>query len=105
MNQYFAFGAWGDASLHREDLARQGYEQALERRTDRPDPAEVLIIGDTPRDVACARAIGATCLAVGTGFADQADLKAAAPEFYLPDLSPLDQVLDIFHHGSATVLK
>jgi phosphoglycolate phosphatase-like HAD superfamily hydrolase len=30
-------------------------------------PDEILVIGDTPSDVACAQSIGATSLAVATG--------------------------------------
>jgi len=37
---------------------------------------ETWIIGDTPKDIACARAIGARCLAVATGSFDAVQLEA-----------------------------
>ena len=51
------------------------------------DDHEILIIGDTPRDVACAQAIGAKCLAVATGTFDQDALRACKPTWVVPDLT------------------
>jgi phosphoglycolate phosphatase-like HAD superfamily hydrolase len=45
---------------------------------DRPYPRErTIVIGDTPRDVACARADGVRCLAVATGPFGEDDLREA----------------------------
>lgn len=41
------------------------------------EPAPVVVVGDTPRDIACARAGGAHCIAVTTGSYDAAELAAA----------------------------
>ena len=55
---------------------------------------EVLVIGDTPRDIACAQAIGAKCLAVATGTFDAESLRALKPTWTVADLTqvPLDQL-------------
>jgi phosphoglycolate phosphatase-like HAD superfamily hydrolase len=47
----------------------------------------VVVIGDTPADVACARAGGAVAVAVETGFATRGELTAARPDLLLPDLA------------------
>ncbi|MES2638225.1 MAG: haloacid dehalogenase-like hydrolase [Myxococcota bacterium] len=47
----------------------------------------VIVIGDTPADVACARAGGAVAVAVETGFATTEELAASRPDLLLPDLA------------------
>jgi len=47
----------------------------------------VVVIGDTPRDVAAARAIGAECLGVGTGGTPPDDLRAAGATWAFDDLT------------------
>jgi phosphoglycolate phosphatase len=63
----FRLGAYGDDHEDRNQIAvmaRERGQQFLERSLD---GSEILVIGDTPRDIECARAIGARCLAVATG--------------------------------------
>ncbi|MBA4027890.1 MAG: hypothetical protein C0475_01880 [Planctomyces sp.] len=67
----FVVNAWGDDSGSdpptRDDLPRAAMERYAQAR-GRPIPAEdVLIIGDTPHDVRCARVNGCRVLAVATG--------------------------------------
>ena len=47
----------------------------------------VWVIGDTPLDVSCARAIGARVVAVATGLHSREELEAAAPDLLFTDLS------------------
>ncbi len=46
-----------------------------------------MIIGDTPRDIGCARAFGATAIAVATGWHSVEDLTAHRPDHVFVDLS------------------
>ena len=55
-------------------------------------PQDVIVIGDTPADVACARAVGAVAVAVETGFCEPGELKAAQPDYLLRDLTEFDRV-------------
>ena len=43
-------------------------------------PQETLVIGDTPKDIACAHAMGARCLAVATGKFSAEQLRAAGAD-------------------------
>ncbi len=52
----------------------------------------MLVVGDTPRDVTCARAIGAKVLAVATGSYSQAELMQCEPNFVLENLTNMDKV-------------
>lgn len=54
---------------------------------------DTVIVGDTPRDVACAGAVGAATLGVTTGRFSHAQLVAAGAERVLPGLGVLDDVL------------
>src|SRR6266581_4053150 len=55
---------------------------------------DVVIVGDTPEDVACGRPIGARALAVATGFYDVAALRAAGAARVFATLVDTDAVLD-----------
>lgn len=77
-------GAFGDDAVDRNLLvpvarARAAAAGLRYRR--------VVVIGDTPADVACARAGGAVAVAVETGFAPRGALEAARPDLLLPDLA------------------
>jgi phosphoglycolate phosphatase-like HAD superfamily hydrolase len=73
---YFAFGAYGCDHPDRNRLGPIALERAA-AHAGRPFSAgETWIIGDTPKDIACARAIGARCLAVATGRFSSAELEA-----------------------------
>jgi phosphoglycolate phosphatase-like HAD superfamily hydrolase len=50
-------------------------------------PAEALVIGDTPRDVAAAHAAGIPVLAVATGRYGEEELRAAGAEHVAPSLA------------------
>ena len=43
------------------------------------DVKDVIVIGDTPKDISCAHAIGARCLAVGTGQFEAEALRTHQP--------------------------
>lgn len=56
-------------------------------------PEQFIIIGDTPRDIACARHFGAKVLAVATGNTKLEDLANAQPDLLFQTLSDTDKVL------------
>ena len=64
-----------------------GLRRARERHGIEFSPDRVWVIGDTPHDIACARAIGANCLAVATGRHSPSELAAHQPDAVLPDLA------------------
>lgn len=91
----FAFGGFGDQKHTRPDVARAALQSAQTYLGRDIDPAKVLIIGDTPKDIACARAVGAKILAVATGLFNQDELASHHPDFLLKDLSDPDELLRI----------
>lgn len=91
--QHFEFGAFADDSEHRNELGPHAVRRALERHGVNFAADDVWIIGDTPHDIACGKAIGARTLAVGTGTATLRQLHAHQPTAILPDLSDTAAVL------------
>lgn len=74
LSHYFAFGYFGDRLAERTEIgiaARTGVNEKLGSNV------KLTIIGDTPNDIACARAAGAECIAVATGLYGIEELAAA----------------------------
>jgi phosphoglycolate phosphatase-like HAD superfamily hydrolase len=63
----FAFGGFGSDHETRSELLRIGAERGASRLGAPMAECRVVVIGDTPKDVAAALAIGAECVAVATG--------------------------------------
>ena len=64
---HFPFGAYGCDHADRNRLGPIALERAALHAGRNFTAAETWVIGDTPKDIACAHAIGARCLAVATG--------------------------------------
>lgn len=89
---WFSPVAWGDQAPDRPALVRVALAQAPHVRAE-----DVIVIGDTPRDVHCAQANGARCLAVATGGFSVEALRAAGADRVVDDLrdpSALYEMLD-----------
>jgi len=91
--RYFRCGAYGDDSLDRHALVPVAVERSRQAGCPPPDPRDVVIIGDTPLDVACARDAGVSCLAVATGGFSADALRAAGAEAVFESLSDTDAVV------------
>ena len=89
----FVTGAFGDDHEDRNQLAQIARARARARLGEDLRDDEILVIGDTPRDIECARAIGAKALAVATGSYTLDELRARQPDWAaktLEQLSPSD---------------
>jgi len=94
IGRYFEWGAFGEESAEREDLARVAAARAHEFAVPLAARERTIIIGDTPHDVACARAIGARVLGVATGSYSIEALTEAGADVVMPDLSDVDRVVE-----------
>ena len=89
----FRFGAYGSDSVARDDLFGIALERAAAHLGLRLAPRDVMIVGDTPGDVKCARAGGGSVLAVATGPYPAAVLSDCRPDHLFGDLTDTDAVL------------
>jgi phosphoglycolate phosphatase-like HAD superfamily hydrolase len=76
LSRFFSFGGFGDRHLDRRDLLPMALARAANAGID-ARRARVVVIGDTPLDVDCARAHGALAVAVATGNYTAGQLDAA----------------------------
>jgi phosphoglycolate phosphatase len=76
----FDFGGFGCDHEDRVELIRCGAERGAHRLGTPLGRCRVVVIGDTPQDIAAAKGIGARCVGVGTGRYSAAELRAAGAE-------------------------
>ena len=81
--------SWGDAGLHRRDLVPHAMKQAQLKRPALK-PSQVVVLGDTPKDIDCAHHHGCRCLATATGAFSVEELSEADVVF--PDLAESETV-------------
>jgi phosphoglycolate phosphatase-like HAD superfamily hydrolase len=91
---YFEFGAFADDSHIRNELGPFALRRAKEKLGIDFPPERVWIIGDTPHDIACGKAIGAKTIAVATGAFSMAELSALSPTHTFADFSDTRALLD-----------
>ena len=84
---HFGFGGFGCDAEDRAALLRVGAERGARHLGARLGDCRIVVIGDTPKDVAAARAIGAESLTVETSGFTAADLRAAGATWAFPDLT------------------
>lgn len=95
-DDFYRAGAYGDDARDRPGLLPVALRRANEQlRGQQPWSAEeVVIVGDTPRDVAVARAHGARAVAVATGWVSAAELAEHQPDALLDSLEGLEAALE-----------
>ena len=93
--RYFEFGAFADDSSVRDELGPFALKRAKEKLGIDFPPERVFIIGDTPHDVACGKAIGAKTIAVATGSFSVEQLAALNPTHVFKDLADTHAFLKV----------
>ncbi len=92
---YFEFGAFADDSSIRDELGPFALARAKETLGIAFPRERVYIIGDTPHDIACGKAIGAKTIAVATGAFSVEELAALHPTHTFADLSDTQALLRV----------
>jgi phosphoglycolate phosphatase-like HAD superfamily hydrolase len=93
LEPYFRFGAYGDDHENRSVLAQIALDKARVLSGRAFSGAETTVIGDTPKDIACARAIGARAVAVATGSISREALAACDPDALLDSFADHEAAL------------
>jgi phosphoglycolate phosphatase-like HAD superfamily hydrolase len=87
IHHHFLFGGYGCDHELRPEIIRLAAERGAAHLGRPLDACRVVVIGDTPRDVEAARAVGAETLAVETGGIASDVLRAAGATWVVPDLT------------------
>jgi phosphoglycolate phosphatase-like HAD superfamily hydrolase len=90
----FAVGAYGSDSGRRAELPPIAAQRAADLTGTPFEGADLVIIGDTPDDVACGRPMGARSVAVATGYYNTTALRAAGAMHVFESLADTAAVLD-----------
>lgn len=94
LNRYFEIGAYGCDSANRLDLPHFAVTRADKHFGTTFQPDQVVIIGDSVNDIACAHGYGARCLAVNTGKTSWDALAEHKPHTLVKDLADTQAILD-----------
>jgi phosphoglycolate phosphatase-like HAD superfamily hydrolase len=93
--EHFAFGGFGDDHFDRDDVAREALQAVHVHCKGMACADRIWVIGDTPLDIRCARAIGARAVAVATGWHPAEELSACEPDLLFTDLSDPKLLLEL----------
>jgi phosphoglycolate phosphatase len=86
-------GGYGsDEHGRRADLVRLSIDRVT-AAGHAVEPAQVWVIGDTPRDLECARASGVRCALVGTGTHGADQLRGLGADLVLDDLADVEPLI------------
>jgi phosphoglycolate phosphatase-like HAD superfamily hydrolase len=88
-------GAYGSDHRRRGELVAVARRKARELRGESFEPAEIVLVGDTPLDVAAAIEGGARAVGVATGPYDASELRESGAHAVLPDLADTDAVIEV----------
>ncbi len=86
LDKFFDRGAFADGCRDRGAIARRALDVAREMLGREAPPSRLYVIGDTPHDIACARAIGARAVAVASGSYTMEELARHDPWWLLSEL-------------------
>lgn len=93
----FPFGAFADDAEDRNELGPYALRRAAARHNHHFTPDNVFVIGDTPHDIACGKAIGARTIAVATGRFSLDQLRSHGPTAALQDCTDTTAFLSLLN--------
>jgi phosphoglycolate phosphatase len=91
--RHFGVGSYGSDHEERDELPAIALGRAREHWGRAIDAGQAIIVGDTPRDVACGRAGGMRTVAVATGMFSIEELEATGADHVLDDFSATEHVV------------
>jgi len=86
LDGYFPFGAFGCDAEERNELPPFALERATSHTGRTFSGKDVVVIGDTPRDIECGKIVGATTVGVATGHFSVDELAEHEPDVVLETL-------------------
>ncbi|MFH1117790.1 MAG: HAD family hydrolase [Pseudomonadota bacterium] len=92
--EYFLAGAFGSDGEDRNVLLPIAVRRFRQRTGIQVDHRDCIVVGDTPRDVECARAHGTPCIGTATGAYSQADLTMAGADLVVEDLTGTEAIIE-----------
>jgi phosphoglycolate phosphatase-like HAD superfamily hydrolase len=99
VEKHFTGGAFGSDHPDRNMLPAIAVERMSAMTGARYDPTDVIVIGDTPRDILCGQQIGARTVAICTGYFGRDELHSAGADFVLDTLDTQHGAFELLTNG------
>jgi phosphoglycolate phosphatase len=97
LDKYFPFGAFGSDHENRNELPPIAVSRANKFSQDHYfDHTNTIIVGDSPRDIECAKANDMSCIITCTGYFSRDDLSVLNPDYLVNDFSDFEETKKIF---------
>jgi phosphoglycolate phosphatase-like HAD superfamily hydrolase len=96
LHHHFVLGAFGDEHADRNEIARLALGRVKSKLPRDGTIRSLFLVGDTPNDIAAAKAIDAVSVAVATGKFSTAELQQAGADVVLTDMDDTDCVMQLF---------
>ncbi len=93
LDKYFRFSLSGTEVKTRADMVRLAIAEAEKLTGSKFQGKDIVIIGDSVRDIECGKEFNALTIAVATGFHSEEDLRKKAPDYVFKDLTDYKQIL------------
>jgi phosphoglycolate phosphatase-like HAD superfamily hydrolase len=87
LNRFFSFGGYGSDSPDRAEVTRVALRRAAVVYGAELEPAQAIVVGDTPHDVEAAHAAGLACVGVASHNFDAGQLRDAGADYVLESLA------------------
>lgn len=94
LEHYFPFGAFADDANTRNELPPIAVERAFAHTGIRFSGKDVVIIGDTPHDINCAKVLDSKAIAVATGFYSAEELQSYQPDYVFENFADTSAVME-----------
>jgi phosphoglycolate phosphatase-like HAD superfamily hydrolase len=101
LRHFFRLGAYGSDCEDRRALVGVAVERAEALSGRRFEGRDIVVVGDTPRDIDCGRVAGAFTVAVATGVIPLDELARHEPDALFTDFSDVDSVIETIIHAPA----
>jgi len=93
LGKYFRFSQYGTEVKTRTEMARKAIEKAAALTRRKFSGKDIVIIGDSVRDIDCGKEFNALTIAVATGFHSAEELAAHKPDYLFKSLKDYRKVL------------
>ncbi len=94
--KYFKAGGFGNRSQKRSDLVQIALENVKEKTGVGFKKNDIFLVGDTVRDVRCAKEAGVKIVAVATGKETIQDLEKEKPDYLFKNFNNLEKLIEVF---------
>lgn len=100
LKQYISFGAFGSQAHVRSELVEIARKNASKKFNKEFKTEDFVIIGDTPKDILCAREAGIKVIAIATGKFSYEKLKNENPDLLIESLEGnIERVIDFLNNN------